>query len=171
MHKAEFPPLLKQGFHELTRSALRTMCVDAFPDSQVRRDIMAGLEVVLERVENVGINGIIWLDGSFTTEETDPGDVDFVLIADQKYRAEGSDEQQECVEWLIARENDPKASFRCDTDVILEFDSDSPFYELTETTKEHFQELYGFSVATKEPKGIMVLRVPEVDTGSGEGEQ
>ncbi|HEY5381139.1 MAG TPA: hypothetical protein VIJ65_02730 [Acidobacteriaceae bacterium] len=132
---------------------------------------MAGLDAVLERIGTVGINGTVWLDGSFTTQKDEPEDVDFILIADTAYRHSGTPEQQGCIEWLINRENDPKVSCSCDTDVVLEFPEDSPFYELAEQTKAHFREaVYGQSVVTKEPKGIVVLSIPEIEEDDLKGE-
>jgi hypothetical protein len=32
-HKEEFPPLLSEGFHQLTVEGVKKLCVDAFPDS------------------------------------------------------------------------------------------------------------------------------------------
>ena len=166
-HKEEFPPLLAKGFHPYTKTEVRALCVDPFPDSTIRRDAMAGLEAILERIKDVGVAGTVWLDGSFTTEKHDPDDVDFVLIASGAYRAEGTADQEELIEWLINRQNDPKASFRCDTDVILEFESGSWLQDLAEDTKRHYaEEVYGRSVVAREPKGIIVLTIPE----SGEGE-
>ena len=167
-HKEEFPSLLPQGFHTLSRAELKRRCVGDFPISEVRPHIMAGLEVVLERIEAVGIAGTIWLDGSFSTSKQEPDDVDFVLIAAASYRPEGTQDQKDCVERLINRENDPKASFRCDTDVVLDFPPESPFHQLTEETKAHFPELYGFSVTAREPKGIVVLTVPEDAVEAGQ---
>jgi hypothetical protein len=66
------------------------------------------------------------------------------------------------IEWLINRENDPKASFRCDTEVILELSAESEFYQISEDLKRYYaEEVYGRSVTTHEPKGIVVLQIPE----------
>ena len=172
-HKAEFPPLLPQGFHAHSPEAVRQLCVDGFPDSPVRAEIWAGLATILERIAAVNITCEVWLNGSFTTQKPEPDDVDFILIAASHYRSAGTQEQQDLIEWLINREDEPKTAFKCHTDCVLEFPEGSPFYGLFEDDKAHWEELYGFSVTTHEPKGIVVLKFEEKqpkkepDEGSG----
>jgi hypothetical protein len=161
-HKQEFPPLLAQGFHPMTVEELRELCVSKFPDSTVRGDIMAGFEAIYERAISVGIEGEAWVDGSFLTNKIDPEDVDFIVLAEARFRDSGTPEQQDFIEWLISNENDPQKSFLCHTDVVLLYPPASPLYEsLTVRTKKHWEEnVYGFSVASREPKGIAVVTIP-----------
>jgi len=168
-HKQEFPPLLAQGFHQMTVDELRKLCVTNFPESKVRGDIMAGFETIYERAISVGIEGEAWIDGSFLTTKIDPGDVDFIVLADARFRDSGTPQQEEFIEWLISNEDDPKKSFLCHTDVVLLYPPDSPFYQLTLSARKHWEEnVYGFSVASREPKGIAVvrLRTPKSDFDS-----
>jgi hypothetical protein len=159
-HKQEFPPLLAQGFHQMTVGELRELTVSKFQDSKVRGEIMAGFETIYERAISVGIEGEAWVDGSFLTNKIDPDDVDFIVLADAHFRDNGTPEQQEFIEWLISNEDDPKKSFLCHTDVVLLYAPDSPWYELNSRSKEHWEEnVYGFSVASHEPKGIAVIKI------------
>ena len=82
--KQEFEPLLNLGFHRMTLSAVRALCVDAdiFALSQRRKTIMDNLTHILERVGGASIVGEIWLDGSFLTKKIDPCDADLVLHVD-----------------------------------------------------------------------------------------
>jgi len=106
------------------------------------------------------MNCEVWLNGSFTTQKLDPDDVDFIVVAASHYRAEGTREQAELIEWLINREDEPKKMFRCHTDVVLEFPTESPFFEMGEETKAHFENnVYGYSVTTHEPKGIILIKI------------
>jgi hypothetical protein len=105
-HKEEFPPLLPQGFHSLTLQQLRNLCVDDFPDSKERAQILAGLEAVLERAWAVGIRCTVWLDGSFVTKKIDPDDVDFILLIDAVYYDHGTPKQADFIDWLINNERD-----------------------------------------------------------------
>jgi hypothetical protein len=159
-HKQEYPPLLPRGFHPVTVKALRELCVSGFPDSKSREEIMAGFEAIHERAVTVGVEGEAWVDGSFLTKKTEPQDIDFVILADARFRESGTPQQQEFIEWLISNEDDPKKSFRCHTDVVLLYPPDSPWYQLTLDTKRHWEEkVYGFSVSTREPKGIAVVKI------------
>lgn len=144
---------------------IRTLCVIGFPVSKVRSEIMAGFQAIYERAASVGLEGEIWLDGSFLTRKIDPGDVDFIILTEAHFRDSGTPEQQEFIEWLIANENDPKLSFLCHTDVVLLYPPDSPWVGLNESSKKHWEEnVYGFSVASREPKGIAVVAIEKPQT-------
>ena len=152
----------------MTLGELRQLCVAKFPDSEVRADIMAGFEAIHERAGALGIKGNVWVDGSFLTQKIDPDDIDFVFLIDASYYESGTKEQYEFIEWLISNEDDPKKSFKCHTDVVLLYPEDSPFYQITVNTKHHWSEnVYGYSVTTKEPKGIVVLEIKHGTVSSG----
>lgn len=70
--KVEYPPLLSAGFHEMTVEALRVLCVDSFPLSKTRADIMSGFEEVVRELRKAHVSGEIWTDGSFLTEKNRP---------------------------------------------------------------------------------------------------
>lgn len=157
-HKQEYPPLLPQGFHQLSVDELRELCVTGFPESAIRADIMAGFETVYESALAVGIEGEAWIDGSFLTKKMEPGDIDFVFLMDANFLDNGTPAQQEFIEWLISNDNDPRKSFLCHTDVVLVYPPDSPLHAITVNTKRHWEaNVYGFSVSTHEPKGIVVV--------------
>lgn len=122
---------------------------------------MAGFEAIYDRAIAVGVEGEAWVDGSFLTRKTEPEDIDFIILTPARFRDSGTPEQQEFVEWLISNENDPKKSFLCHTDVVLLYPPDSPWYQSsTVAMKRHWEEkVYGFSVTTKEPKGIAVIKI------------
>ena len=78
--KPEFPPLLDVGLHQMTMAELRGLCVDRFADRAISREpIMSGLEALLRKLKDGGIVGNLWVDGSFLTQKSDPGDVDLLL--------------------------------------------------------------------------------------------
>jgi hypothetical protein len=70
--KPDFPPLLPEGLHPTTIAELRELCVAGFPLSNGRERIMAGLEAVVQRLEQEGIVGDLWVDGSFMTQAIEP---------------------------------------------------------------------------------------------------
>lgn len=144
----------------MSLTKLRNLCVDGFPESTVRADIMAGFESIFERAINLNLTGHVWLDGSFVTQKVDPGDVDFIFLLPSHFMDQGTPEQGEFIEWLIANEDDPRKSFLCHTDVLLVYPENSPERFLTEQDKKHWEnQVYGFSVETHEPKGIVVIEV------------
>ena len=155
--KDEFPPLLAAGFHRKSEAEVEELCVARFPLSVTRKGIMAGLHTILKKIVAVGITGEIWLDGSFVTEKIDPSDSDFVAMIPAEFHDAGTEEQRAVIEWLISKENEPKKSFKCDAYVHLKYPEGSPEHHLWLPTLNHWQDIYGHSVKTREPKGIVVL--------------
>ena len=161
--KPEYPPLLSAGLHAKSLEDLKKLCVDPFPDSPTREDIMAGLEAIYERARALGMPGDMWINGSFLTKKTDPNDVDILFLFPQAYHDDGTSEQKEFVSWLTSNESDPKHSFRCDTyaePIINEDDSDYPLH--IETMEHYRDKVFGFAVNSGEPKGIAVVALDEV---------
>jgi hypothetical protein len=124
---------------------------------------MAGFEAILERAISLDLEGDVWIDGSFLTRKIDPEDIDFIFLIPASIHESGTPGQREFIEWLISNEDDPKKSFRCHTDVVLLYQTGSPWHSLTVSTLRHWEEnVYGHSVTTREPKGIAVLHFEPV---------
>ena len=138
---------------------LRDLCVKDFPSSARREEIMAGFDAIHDQLVSLGIDGELWIDGSFTTRKMEPDDIDFILVTDSGLRDTGTPEQIAFIDWLIDNERDPKNSFHCDTDVVFRFPEDSPWYEhFTGSVLRHWEEaVYGKSVSSGDPKGIVVI--------------
>ena len=78
--KEDFPPLLQSGEHPFAVEALRSICVDDFPLSKTRKEIMGGFERIYADLIRLKIPCDIVFDGSFLTKEIDPDDVDFTVV-------------------------------------------------------------------------------------------
>lgn len=157
-HKEEFPPLLTQGFHALPVAKLTKLCVDNFPLSKRRRQIMAGFEAIYDQAVSLKITGQVWVDGSFLTKKIEPDDIDFIFVIPAEFYDSGTPEQVAFIDWLIDNEDEPKKEFYCHTDVVLSYQQDHPEYPNFSATLETWERrIYGLSVSSKEPKGIAVL--------------
>lgn len=132
-----------------------------FPQSRTRADLMRNFRAVFARIAQTGIRGEVWVDGSFLTEKIDPADVDCVLNIPPHFYESGTPEQTDLIEWLISSDNTPKRQFRCDIDVGIAYPEESPDHYVWQQVSGHWHRLFGFSVKTREPKGIAVLRVGE----------
>ncbi|HBK3300237.1 TPA: hypothetical protein KEX12_001118 [Citrobacter koseri] len=88
MVKLCFPPLLSPGFHDFDDDQVKSLCVDAFPES-VRRSMLYCNYIQLMgdiRSINKQFNCFVevWVDGSFTTEKPEPDDIDILLVIDSE---------------------------------------------------------------------------------------
>lgn len=146
----------------MTILEIASLCVEPFPLSAVRKDIMAGFETLYEQALAVKLHGFIWLDGSFLTRKIEPHDVDLIFVVPAELYDSGTSEQFEFLEWLIDKEDEPKTSFMCHTDVVLSYKEGHAEYERYLANLHHWEaNVYGFSVNTKEPKGIVVVELEE----------
>lgn len=138
------------------------MCVLRFPLSTTRREIMTGFRAVVERIVRCGIEGELWVNGSFLTEKIDPADIDLCAMIPSRFYDFGTEDQRIVIDWLISSENEPKRRFHCDTNADLVYPETSPDYYLCGPMFDHWRRIFGTSVKTSEPKGIAVLRLEQV---------
>jgi len=80
-----YKPLLVPGIHYKTLAEVETLCVTAFGNNEQRRKIFNLFSDLLNKVLSLGLDWVIWINGSFVTEKTEPGDIDVLFVpADQK---------------------------------------------------------------------------------------
>lgn len=79
MAKSDSPALLPPGMHSLTLQDLHALAVAPFPQDARRSELFQKLSIWANAVKAAGVNGTLWIDGSFLTEKVQPGDIDCVL--------------------------------------------------------------------------------------------
>lgn len=151
---AEFPPLLPIGFHKMTLSDMRKLCVEGFDDSRTRGTIMAGVEAVVERLNECGLSSEVWVDGSFLTAKRDPNDSDIVVFVDSALFEDGTPEQLEVLNWIGA--NLKKTDLVCDSYLAPRFTQGSEHEVYGEYMHSYWHRQFGFSRGN-DMKGIAVL--------------
>ena len=134
---------------------LRQQCVDRFPLSTTRTEIMAGLAEVIGRLIQYQVAGELWVDGSFLTEKINPGDVDIVLRVQSSVYDDGTTEQRETIDWI--GENLREYNL-CDSYVFPEFPENDPNYILGKQRRDYWSNLFGYS-RSRTPKGIAVIEL------------
>lgn len=140
--KAEYPPLLEVGRHPFTIEALRVACVDAFPKSKTRAEIMDRLCEVISVLEAAGVVGELWINGSFLTTKIDPADVDVVLRMEASAYDSASPETQAAVDWL---NGNLIASHKVDSYVFFAWPKDHPLYWHGEYSYAYWMKQWGWS--------------------------
>jgi hypothetical protein len=151
--KQEYPPLLPVGFHEMDLTAVRRLCVARFPDSITRNSIMEKLEEVLSLIQQNGMRGEVWIDGSFTTEKLNPDDVDLILVTEAKDHQSFDDDQRNFFKWFS--ETSLYDRFRCDNYTMIK-DASHP---KNEWTLAYWLRQFGFSRGNQ-MKGLAVVKLP-----------
>jgi len=154
--KPEFSPLLPLGFHPMTLADVRALCVDTFGLSSTRDQIMSGFETVVSVLVNEGVEGEIWVDGSFTTAKIDPVDVDWVMFVSSDYIATATQQQQAAIDWVATN---LKASHSCDSYVEVQYPKHHAVWAHGEYMRAYWLRQFGFSRGL-EFKGLALVKVP-----------
>ena len=141
--KVEYPPLFPAGFHRMTPEELRRRCVEEFPLSQSRSNIMSGLEDIIEKLANWDVTGELWIDGSFVTNKIDPEDVDVLLRIDADLYDTGSQAQRDAIDGFGS--SALKASHHCDSYVLREYPQGHALHNESEWDRVYWNKQFGFS--------------------------
>jgi hypothetical protein len=108
-------------------------------------------------VIGLGISGEMWVDGSFLTEKDEPEDVDIVVFAPSKFFDEGTERQIEFLDGLASDRDTVRKLFSCHSGAIAQYDEKNVNWPLYMSSRNDFEDKFGHSVATRQPKGIVIV--------------
>ena len=146
--------MLGKGFHPKSLEGIRKSCVDKFPLSSTRSAIMDGLEYMIGKLQEAGVSGKLWVDGSFTTEKINPEDVDTVIEIFIENEIELTEQQYTTLSWMqTLRDN-----HFCDAYVFVRYPEDDDLHDEGEEGRDYWEDLFGTTRAG-EPKGIMTINI------------
>jgi Family of unknown function (DUF6932) len=153
--KPEFPPLLKIGRHPHTIDELQKLCVDGFPASTTRADIMRGMRELINKLTAAGIVGELWVDGSFLTAKVDPEDADLIMRVDSGFQESCTIEQLAVIDWVAGDLHD---ELKCHSFVIYSWPKEHELYWFGEYMYAYWMKQWGFS-REDAMKGIAVVQL------------
>lgn len=80
MREREFPPLLANGFKDITEAELHSEFVAPFNHGHGHRtDLLINFGQFLNQFKELNLTAEVWIDGSFATTAPDPSDIDVVF--------------------------------------------------------------------------------------------
>ncbi len=156
---SEFRPLFDPGLHMISLNDLRRICVNDFPLSTTRHVIMDGFLKLLNRIKSIGIEGELWIDGSFLTDKIDPRDLDFVLSVSAEHYDNSSEEMRSILDEIT--KDDLKPNYACDCYLKTEWPKGHPLYGEGQRLRRYWINLFGHARGGDE-KGIAVIRLQDV---------
>ena len=112
--KTEFSPLLPEGLHPKTLDEVEMICVHGFHLSTTRSIIMDGLRLMVQKLEQAGIQGDLWINGSFLTVKIDPEDVDIALRINELSLLDATPNQMALIGWFGSRDSTIVAKIKRD---------------------------------------------------------
>lgn len=157
MDKEEYPPLLEIGMHEMSLVELRKLCVEAFPLSHTRENVMSAFEALYNALSGQGIESEVWVDGSFLTKKINPDDSDIVVkLMSSAYDSLTNDQQE-----VLDRVSKQKfcVQSRCDSYFFIEYPKNHDLHWVGEDSKAYWLKQFGFS-RQKQTKGFALLKTP-----------
>ena len=134
-HKAEFPPLLADGLHQMSVAELKQLCVIGFPLSKRREAVMRSLESLLTALSDAAIKAEVWINGSFLTNKIDPDDVDLVVVIQQQHWP--ADPGGKDVLASVVRQTFTNP-LKCDSYLNIEYPAAHPRYALGQKQREYW---------------------------------
>jgi len=144
----EYPPLHQAGFKDITHSDLRAVFVDPFENSARREYLLMRFEALIDRFKETGISSEVWIDGSFSTQKPNPGDIDTIFFIDGNIANNLDTEKKKILEEI----NDRKISkirYSCDVFIVPNHDTNM---------RSYWRGWFGFS-RSEEPKGILRFNI------------
>lgn len=159
---------LDPGIHPATTADIKTHFVDAFPASVTREAIFEGYERHTADLQRCPVTFEQYLDGSFVSSKTDPGDVDLVCIADADTLDALSPEKQNIIRHLF-RGKATKATHHCDAYFIASVPDSDPRHHSYWTNRKFWLGCFGFDRADK-PKGFLHVHIEPPPSATPETE-
>lgn len=77
---SDYSPLFEPGFHDIAIAELDDIFVIPFNDSSRRQELTAKLKLFISQLLEIDVKFEIWIDGSYVTKKTSPGDIDMAVI-------------------------------------------------------------------------------------------
>jgi hypothetical protein len=142
------------GLVPLSIDECEELFVSAFLTSTTRAPNWNGYINFTTQLKTVAINTITqWLDGSFTTNKLNPGDIDVVNIINYL------DFKPGLIEFDMNRSDGyPKKKYNIDGYIILNLPITHPFYKKCVSQKEYWKEFFSTD-RNDNPKSILEVTV------------
>ncbi len=150
MREREFPPLLDNGFKDITEAELHNEFVAPFNHGHEHRtDLLINFGQFLTQFKELNLTAEIWIDGSFATTAPDPSDIDVVFYFKPEEVDSLEEEKKEKFERLFQSRKFMKNLYKVEV-----------FYGMIGSDYDYNQWNYVFGTCydNKTPKGIFRMR-------------
>ncbi|TXE14904.1 hypothetical protein ES692_17680 [Psychroserpens burtonensis] len=144
----EHKPLYQAGFKDINESDLKSVFINPFENSERREYLLTRFGALLDRFKEAGIPSEVWIDGSFSTEKPEPGDIDMIFFVDNKEVNSLPQDKQRILMELNDR-NISSIRYNCDVFIIPNQDLNA---------RSYWRGWFGFS-RNEEPKGIIRMAI------------
>ena len=143
MDVVEFTPMFNAGFHDIKLEDFEAIFVNAFQNCDRRKYLVGRFFALLDDFSEFSLSAEIWIDGSFSTQKEEPGDIDILFVVDEEEVNGLGEEKIKSLTRLFDRQ-EAKIRYHCDLFVILSNNTDD---------RSYWRGWFGYT-RNEEPKGI-----------------
>lgn len=147
--------VLEPGVHDSTVAEVRERFVDDFAASSRREGILEDWLLYREALQFVCPIDEEWIDGSFTTDKLEPGDIDLVVFVDAPTFEALSPARQKLFNYMILHPP-VKQFWSCDAYAVPRWPVGHPLRTGTEQATAYWENMFGHT-RSGAPKGIVRL--------------
>jgi hypothetical protein len=144
---------LLPGLYTPHLSEFKDRFVSDYPDSKTRISIFSDYINYCNQIINFEIASKNWVDGSFTTYKTDPGDIDIVVHYDALKL--NSLQNRESIKDLFLDQLNARKKFQCHTLTVPIYPKHDPRYILTFISYNKWKNWFSQDKITHKPKGLI----------------
>lgn len=146
-NKHTYPPLYQSGFTPIEISAIEQVFLGV--DSNPRRKMLASqLRLFTHKLQLLNAKGDLWVNGSFSTKNPEPMDIDLLLVIPRITLSGMTTEQTEELAELIDNREYVRAKWSCDFYVIDSSDVGR---------RKYYEDLFSRNPDSNNRKGIPVI--------------
>lgn len=142
-----YPPIYPPGLVKIALADLEAVFADARFSTPLRERLAGSARLFIEYLVRLGVQGEVWIDGSFATRKPDPQDVDVVLMTSEAAVSAMSPTNFTDFEELSAKEHRSYVRARWHVDFYVADSGDS-------TRRRYFFDLFSRNPDAANRKGI-----------------
>lgn len=148
-NKQIFPAIYQSGFERITIGEIEQVFVNGL--NSPRRTLLAShLRLFIGKLRSLGVKGELWIDGSFSTKNPNPMDIDLVLVISRSTLANMTEKTHEELDYLTSNHGREyvRTKWFCD------------FYVIDSSNigdRKYYENLYSKNPDDLNKKGIPVI--------------
>ena len=150
--KRAHPSLLPPGLREIKLPDLGRLFLGPAYDTPLRRRMVAALRMFIGELKRLGVNGELWINGSFATKKPAPGDIDLALFIPRFVVSAMTKADYARLRFLSDKENKAYVRSKWHVDLYVLESSDAD-------RREYFLDLFSRNPDGTNRKGIPFLNL------------
>ncbi|QEI13842.1 DUF6932 family protein [Cellvibrio japonicus] len=115
--KLTYPPLFEAGFTHVSEADIERVFVGVAESSR-RKMLASQLRLFIQKLRSLGVKGELWIDGSFSTKNLEPMDIDLLLVIPRIVLSAMTEENLKELDELTGNRELTRARWSCDLYVI-----------------------------------------------------